>query len=115
MFTSRAARRFLSLLTIMIGSGATIRAQTDGVDYERILLPVVLFQPVAGAADSLWTTTSGFAMAPVSRSASPPMTGTCARSTSAFPRFRHRHRLRRASASARSRAETEDCSRGQSR
>ena len=39
--------------------------------------------------------TSGFAMAPVSRSASPPMTGFCARSTSAFPRFRHRHRLRR--------------------
>jgi hypothetical protein len=56
MFTSRAARCSISLLTIMIGSGASLRAQTDGVDYEKILLPVVLFQPVAGAADSLWTT-----------------------------------------------------------
>lgn len=57
MLRSSAARCCISLLAILTASaGTTLSAQTDGVDYEKILLPVVLFQPVPGAAGSLWTT-----------------------------------------------------------
>lgn len=48
--------RSLTLVLVMLGGGASAFAQVEGIEYERVLIPVLKFQPVPGAAGSLWST-----------------------------------------------------------
>jgi hypothetical protein len=49
--------RRLSLILFVIFPAISLFAQTPGIDYERLLVPIVVNQPIPGAAGSLWTST----------------------------------------------------------
>jgi hypothetical protein len=53
---SKRFARFSGFVLMILAGGESTFAQMTGIEYERVLIPVLKFQPIAGAAGSLWET-----------------------------------------------------------